>query len=55
MKGDYLSQFGLKAKDELVPDVCLKGFTSLNPLVGKRSEMPLLVVEVLSPTQSRKF
>ena len=50
-----LSQFGLKAKDELVPDVCLyKGIHKFEPLgdAGKRSEMPSLVVEVLSPTQS---
>jgi Uma2 family endonuclease len=50
-----LSQFGLKAKDELVPDVCLyKGVHKFEPLgdASKRSDMPLLVVEVLSPTQS---
>jgi len=49
-----LSQFGLKAKDELVPDVCLyKGIHKFNPLgdASKRKDMPLLAIEVLSPTQ----
>lgn len=49
-----LSQFGLKTKDELVPDVCLyKGRHKFNPLgdASKRTDMPLLAIEVLSPTQ----
>ncbi|EDN65307.1 protein containing DUF820 [Beggiatoa sp. PS] len=49
-----LSQFGLKAKDELVPDVCLyEGIHKFDPLgdASKRSDMPSLVVEILSPSQ----
>ena len=49
-----LSQFGLKTKDELVPDICLyEGIHQFEPRkdTPKRSDMPVLVVEVLSPTQ----
>ncbi|HDN26729.1 MAG TPA: Uma2 family endonuclease [Thioploca sp.] len=49
-----LSQFGLKAKDELVPDVCLyEGIHKFNPFgdTSKRSDMPVLAIEVLSPSQ----
>jgi Uma2 family endonuclease len=49
-----LTQFGLKTKDELVPDICLyEGIHQFEPRkdTAKRSDMPVLVVEVLSPTQ----
>ncbi|MCB1193127.1 MAG: Uma2 family endonuclease [Leptospiraceae bacterium] len=48
-----LSQFGLKAKDELKPDVCVysepKGLKERDML--KMKEMPLLVIEIVSPKQ----
>ncbi|HIE02043.1 MAG TPA: Uma2 family endonuclease [Thiotrichaceae bacterium] len=50
-----LSQFGLKAKEELKPDICLyQGRRELsNPDdVLKMTEMPLLAIEVLSPKQT---
>lgn len=65
--GVDLSQFGLKAKDELIPDVCVyvtppeaetKESTKQEPLddeildVLKVSKMPALVIEVLSPRQA---
>jgi Uma2 family endonuclease len=49
-----LSSFGLKVKEELKPDVSLyKGSYQPNPLedIVKMSEMPSLVIEILSPTQ----
>lgn len=64
-----LTQFGLKSKDELKPDVCVYRIeTETAAPVARRadrdvlkvSKMPDLVIEVLSPTQSvnallRKF
>ena len=51
-----LSQFGLKIKEEIIPDVCLypKGErkTERGDDILKMSEMPLLAIEVLSPSQS---
>ncbi|RKZ75044.1 MAG: hypothetical protein DRR19_29620 [Candidatus Parabeggiatoa sp. nov. 1] len=51
-----LSQFGLKAKDEIIPDVCLylKGErrTERGEDLLKMPEMPLLAIEILSPSQS---
>ncbi len=49
-----LSQFGLKTKAELIPDVCLyEGRLRFNPSndILKRADMPLLAVEILSPRQ----
>lgn len=49
-----LSQFGLKTKEELIPDVCLyEGIHRFNPSndILKRTDMPLLAVEILSPRQ----
>ena len=49
-----LAQFGLKTKDELIPDVCLyKGVHQFEPRKDsrKRTDMPVLVVEILSPNQ----
>jgi Uma2 family endonuclease len=49
-----LSQFGLKAKDELKPDVCLYprsvGLSEPTDIL-KMLEMPLLAIEVVSPKQ----
>ena len=49
-----LSQFAIKAKDELKPDLCCYpdsvGLRFDDPL--KMSEMPLLIVEILSPRQA---
>ncbi|RKZ71066.1 MAG: hypothetical protein DRR19_32865 [Candidatus Parabeggiatoa sp. nov. 1] len=65
-----LSQFGLKVKDELKPDVCVyivlpeheqtKTVEKADTDIVKVSKMPDLAIEVLSPTQSvnallRKF
>ncbi|MDM8560095.1 Uma2 family endonuclease [Candidatus Parabeggiatoa sp. HSG14] len=50
-----LTQFGLKTKEELIPDVCLyEGKHRFNPSndVLKRSDMPQLAIEILSPKQS---
>jgi Uma2 family endonuclease len=51
-----LSQFGLKVKEELIPDVCLYPKDVSHPKRGddilKMSDMPLLVAEVLSPKQT---
>jgi Uma2 family endonuclease len=50
-----LSQFGLKAKEELKPDICLypktekSGFRKRDIL--KMSDMPLLAIEIISPKQ----
>ena len=49
-----LSQFGLKTKDELIPDICLyEGIYQFEPRkdLTKRTDMPMLVVEILSPNQ----
>ncbi|HEC84503.1 MAG TPA: Uma2 family endonuclease [Thioploca sp.] len=49
-----LSQFDIKAKEELKPDVCVypkaKGVKERD--IVKVSEMPLLAIEVVSPSQS---
>jgi Uma2 family endonuclease len=49
-----LSQFGLKAKEELKPDVCIYphsiGFSEPTDIL-KMLEMPLLAIEVVSPKQ----
>jgi Uma2 family endonuclease len=51
-----LSQFGLKVKEELIPDVCLYPKDVPHPKRGddilKMLDMPLLVTEVLLPKQS---
>ena len=53
-----LSQFGLKTKDELIPDICLyhKENASRPTKKGrdlmKMSQMPSLVIEILSPKQT---
>jgi len=50
------SQYGIKDKDELKPDVCLYpsdiGFPDRD--IIKMTDMPLLVVEILSPSQGTK-
>jgi len=49
-----LSQFGLKVKDELKPDVCIypKGRFGVRRLDLLRvPEMPLLAIEIISPKQ----
>jgi Uma2 family endonuclease len=49
-----LSQFGLKTKDELIPDICLyEGIYQFEPRkdLTKRADMPMLVIEILSPNQ----
>jgi len=52
-----LSQFGLKAKDELIPDIC--AYFEQPPIDDKAgsdevriTQMPDLAIEVLSPSQS---
>lgn len=53
-----LSQFGLKAKDELIPDICIydKEKASRPTEKGrdlmKMPQMPSLVIEILSPKQT---
>ena len=49
-----LSQFGLKAKDELKPDICVypKTIKRKRRDILRMSEMPLLAIEVISPSQS---
>ncbi|HDN26754.1 MAG TPA: Uma2 family endonuclease [Thioploca sp.] len=53
-----LSQFGLKAKDELIPDICIyhKANVSRPTEKGrdilKMPQMPSLVIEILSPKQT---
>ncbi|MFZ4661882.1 MAG: Uma2 family endonuclease [Caldilineaceae bacterium] len=51
--GVDLSQFQVRAKEEIKPDLCLYPKRSLSRPVDilKMSEMPLLVVEILSPLQ----
>ena len=48
-----LSQFDLKAKEELKPDICIYPKRKINPThdILKMSEMPLLAIEILSPKQ----
>lgn len=49
-----LSQFGLKAKTELIPDMCLYPVGHLKKRgrdLLKVSELPLLAIEVISPKQ----
>ena len=55
-----LSKFNLKAKDELVPDVCVYASPPPQPKeieddLLKVSQMPDLAIEVLSPSQSVNF
>jgi len=56
-----LSKFNLKAKDELVPDVCVYAGPPPQPNqeieddLLKVSQMPDLAIEVLSPSQSVHF
>ncbi len=50
-----LSQFDIKAKDELKPDICIypanrRGLSRPRDIL-KMSEMPLLIIEILSPKQ----
>ncbi len=50
-----LSQFGLKTKEELKPDISLyQGHRELSSLddVLRMTEMPFLVIEILSPKQT---
>ncbi len=53
-----LSQFGLKIKEELKPDICLYESASelpyMEPLddIVKVNQIPHLIIEILSPTQS---
>lgn len=53
VSGVDLSQFELKTKEELKPDVCLYPKRSLSRPkdILKMKEMPLLAVEILSPKQ----
>ena len=50
-----LSQFGLKIKEEIIPDVCLYpnsvGFNDDEDEL-KMPEMPLLAIEIISPKQA---
>ncbi|HIE02013.1 MAG TPA: Uma2 family endonuclease [Thiotrichaceae bacterium] len=51
-----LKQFGVKAKDELIPDICLYQKKQAHPKqardIMKMTEMPVTVLEILSPKQS---
>ncbi len=50
-----LSQLGIKAKEELKPDVCLypkKKRRRRGEDISKMSEMPVLAIEILSPEQA---
>ena len=53
-----LSQFGLKTKDELIPDICIYHKENApRPMekgrdLMKMSQMPSLVIEILSPKQT---
>jgi Uma2 family endonuclease len=49
-----MNQFNLKTKEELKPDICIYPKRKINPShdILKMSEMPLLGIEVLSPTQT---
>jgi len=50
------TQYGVKAKDELKPDICAypseNGFQEFD--IIKMTNMPLLVIEILSPSQGTK-
>jgi len=48
------SKYGIKAKDEIKPDICLYSNTmDLQDIdILKMTEMPLLAIEILSPSQS---
>ena len=50
-----LTQFGLKIKEEIIPDICLYpenvGFNDEDD-EQKMQEMPLLTIEILSPKQA---
>lgn len=48
------SQYGIKAKDEIKPDICVypNSVDLLEIDLLKMTEMPLLVIEILSPSQS---
>jgi len=48
------SQYGIKAKDEIKPDICLYPNTIdwQDIDILKMKEMPLLAIEILSPSQS---
>jgi len=50
-----LSQFGLKIKEEIIPDVCIYpnsiGFNDEDDDL-KMQEMPLLAIEIISPKQA---
>jgi len=56
VKQHDLSKYDIKAKDELKPDICLYsneiGFQEFDIL--KMTEMPLLAIEILSPSQGTK-
>ncbi|MEN8218062.1 MAG: Uma2 family endonuclease, partial [Pseudomonadota bacterium] len=51
-----LSKYGIKAKDEVKPDICVYsneiGFQEFD--IMKMTEMPLLAIEILSPSQGPK-
>lgn len=50
------SEYGIKAKDEIKPDVCIYsnniGFQKID--IVRMTNMPLLVIEILSPSQGPK-
>jgi len=50
------SKYGIKAKEEVKPDVCMYsndiGFQKFD--IVRMTEMPLLVIEILSPSQGPK-
>ncbi len=56
VKPHDLSKYDIKAKDELKPDICWYsneiGFQEFDIL--KMTEMPLLAIEILSPSQDTK-
>jgi Uma2 family endonuclease len=56
IKQHDLSKYDIKAKDEIKPDICLYsneiGFQEFDIL--KMTEMPLLAIEILSPSQGPK-
>jgi Uma2 family endonuclease len=51
------SKYGIKAKDEIKPDICVyPNSMDLQDIdILKMTEMPLLVIEILSPSQSLEF
>jgi Uma2 family endonuclease len=51
-----LSQYDIKAKDELKPDICLytNDMNFPDRDIVKMTDMPLLVIEILSPSQGTK-